>query len=216
MPPSIKLPPPSGLSDEVVAYFSRFAAVDKQALVEIIPTTDPPIAIHVMRPTKLRKYLTLFTTGLSSRPMTTPPGSEAYQLAELAMFLPPDWPIERADLDKPQNRWPFEVLRKIAGYPHAENSWLGFPVTIFANEEPPKPFAPGCPFSATLLAMNIDDVGPIYASANRQIQIYTLMPLYADERQLEMTQGLPALFKAFDKHKVEKVVDVSRRSVVKA
>ncbi len=47
--------------------------------------------------------------------------------------------------------WPIEWLKRIARYPHDNDTWLGGPHTIIANGEPPEPFAPNTKMSCLLL-----------------------------------------------------------------
>ena len=71
-----------------------------------------------------------------------------------------------------------------------------------ANSDPPSPFAPGCRFTSMLIVMGYDDVGPVVMADGRNVQIYTLVPLYEDERQLEISQDLPELFRRLDQFDV--------------
>ncbi len=64
-----------------------------------------------------------------------------------------------------------------------------------------------------LMIVNYDDLGPIPLTDGRQVQLYTLIPLYPEERKLEMDKGLPALFQGLDRHKIGKVVDLKRPNV---
>jgi hypothetical protein len=145
--------------------------------------------------------------------MRTPKKGADFRLAELVLHLPADWPLTRDMLKKPAQSWPIVWLGKIAAYPHEHNTWLGGPVTVIANGDPPQPLGPGCPFAALLLASSYDGIGPIQTQDGRLIQLYTLMPLYAEERQLELSQGLAELFRRFDAQGVSKVVDVRRPNV---
>lgn len=47
----------------------------------------------------------------------------------------------------------------------------------------------------------------------REIYLYRLTPLYTEERQLEIDQGIAALMHAFDKYDVPSVVDLTRPNV---
>ena len=64
-----------------------------------------------------------------------------------------------------------------------------------------------------LIAMGYDEVGPILMGDGRNVQIYTLVPLYEDERGLELSQGLPELFRRLDQFDVGRRVNLSRPSV---
>ncbi|HZZ73287.1 MAG TPA: suppressor of fused domain protein [Pirellulales bacterium] len=200
--------------DKIIEYIGGlFGPVRPRALVEIVPTSPVPIAIHVIPPTKESNFYTLFTTGMSDLPQRVPRGQEAYEYTELVMFLPPTWPMNKDVLAKREHGWPLYVMRQIANYPHLAKTWLGGRVTILAQEEPPQPYAPGCPFAAMLLAANLEDVGPIALSGARQAQVYTMLPLYPEERQFEMEKGIPALFQGFERHDLDRIVDLHRPNV---
>ncbi len=47
----------------------------------------------------------------------------------------------------------------------------------------------------------------------RTIQIYRLLPLYSEERALEMSQGVAELMRRFDKHDISTTVDLKRVNV---
>lgn len=200
---------PKTRSEEVEAYFAEyFGPVHEKSLQEIVPT-EPPISVHVIKPDKSRNYVTLFTTGMSARSMKTPKGSEDFQLAELFVQLPGDWPLTKKLLDDPQYSWSIEWLRKIAKYPHQNKTWLGGPVTIIADEEPPKPFIPKLKFTSMLFLAERKLTG----SDGKIIQLYRMAPLYTEERKLERSEGIAALMNAFDDAGVSFIVDLKRPNV---
>lgn len=200
---------PKTLADEVVAYIEKeFGPVQPQALIEIVPTALP-VAIHLVRPGNGRNHLTLFTTGMSERAMTVPKGNEEYRFAELFIQLPADWPLTKKGLSDPNYGWPVEWLRSIAKYPHENGSWLGGPVTIIANGEPPGRLAPKINFTSFLLMAEKDFI----SQSGNTIQLYRVTPLYTEERELEIKHGVAALVRAFDKFDVPFVVDLNRRNI---
>jgi hypothetical protein len=224
MPPEETDPGPPTLDDQIIAYFAnKLGPVQPQSQQEIVPT-GLPIAIHVVPPSEGRNHITLFTTGMSQQPMTVPVGAERLQYAELAINVPADWPLpglpakSRAlfgwlgkgtqERDPAAGLWPFHWLRTIARYSHENNTWLGGAAVIFANGDPPQPLAPGVPFTS-LLMMNIDEV----TVDGRTVQIYQLLPLYTEERALEMADGTPALLQALDRNNISWVVDLNRPNV---
>ena len=200
--------PAIAAGEAVIAYFRENVGVpDDRQIIEIV-RTGHPIAIHIIKPQGDRKHLTLFTTGLSVRPMQTPPGEEAWQFAELFMELPGDWPVQ--SIDDPLWNWPVVWLRQVAQYPHDNGTWLGGPVTIFAPSDPPQPLAPNVRFTSLLLLAEHSFERP----DGQAVNFYRVTPLYTEERELEIQQGLPALFQAFDQNNMPFVVDVNRKSVV--
>jgi ankyrin repeat protein len=200
---------PKSISEEVVAYFEEhFGPPEPHAQIEIIPT-EPAIAVHLIPPTENRKFVTLFTTGMSETPMKVPGGTDDFRFAELFIQLPANWPIDKESLSRPEHGWPITWLRSIATYPHERNSWLGGPVTIIANGEPPEPIGPGLKFTSLLVMVDQN----FTSRDGRKIYLYRLMPLYTEERQLEMEKGIAALMRALDKNDIPVVVDLQRPNV---
>jgi len=196
------------LNDEIVAYFSEhFGPPRLQSLIEIVPT-QPSIAVHVIPASEERKHLTLFTTGMSSQPMQAPTGEEDYQRAELFIQLPGDWPYQ--EISDPNHGWPIHWLRSMAKYPHEHQTWLGGPVTVVANEDPPEPLAPNMPFTSMLMLAERRFV----SHSGETIQLYRLFPLYSEEQELELNEGIAALMQAFDKMSIPFVVDTERSCAI--
>jgi hypothetical protein len=193
----------------VVGYFAeRFGPVQPLSLGEIVPD-DPPVTVHVIDPTSSRPHRVLFTSGMSSRPMRVPNGQEVYRFAELFLELPADWPMGKEVLSDADHRWPLDWLRRMAKYPHQAQTWLGGPVAIISNGDPPERLSPGIPFTALLLLADGDFRRPDGAV----VQTYRLFPLFTDERNLEQSAGIGELLRRFDRAGVAFVVDVERPSV---
>ena len=191
--------------DEVVAYFEKaIGPANKKSLIQIVPT-GLPIGIHVIPPAGNRKHMTLFTNGLSAEPMNVPAGSEEYRFAELYIDLPGDWKIK--EVKDMQWAWPLYWLRKMAQYPHNAETWLGGPVALIANEEPPRPLYKGCRFTTLLLFADSSFV----RSDGMKVHLYRMIPLTTPEREYEQKRGLKAFMQALDKHDVPTVIDMNRK-----
>ena len=93
----------------------------------------------------------------------------------------------------------------------ANNTWLGGPVTVIDNEDPPQPLGPGVKYTSWLLLAEQS----FKRTDGREVQLYRLTPIYRDERDLERRSGPPALLRAFDRFSVPLIVDMNRPSVVK-
>lgn len=196
-------------SEEVIAYFEEyFGAVDNKSLIEIVPT-DPPISVHVIKSDTKRNNVTLFTTGMSAKPLNVPKGGEDFQFAELFIQLPADWPLTRTLLEDPKYAWPVEWLRKVGKYPQQHNTWLGGPATIIANDDPARPLFPQTKFTSILLLAEHQ----LTSSDGKLIRLYRMLPLYTEERELEKSQGIAALLNAFDAASIPFVVDLKRPNV---
>ena len=196
----------------IIAHFERhFGPVRPQAVREIVPC-DPPLLVHAVPPTVARKSLILFTTGMSARPQTVPAGAEAFRYTELMIHLPADWPLTQAALRDPSHAWPIHWLRRIARNPHESNSWLGGFFAIVSNDEPPKRLAPGNHFVAMLLTAEPNADGRI-DGGDRMVQLYTLYPLYLEEKRLEEAAGMEELLRSFARFNISNIVDIRRANV---
>lgn len=194
--------------DEVVQYFQENCGdVAPRSLIEIV-TTGFPVAIHVIPPARNRTHLTLFTTGLSSKRMDVPSRWSSFAYAEVFIELPGDW---KYDSPEAQWHWPVEWLRRIAQYPHDNNTSLGGPFTIIANDDPPRPLGPNTEFTCLLIVAEKS----FKRTDGETVQLYRVVPLYTDERDLELREGAPALMRAFDRNAVPFIVDAGRRSVAR-
>lgn len=200
----------SPFADVIDFFGSQFGPVKKESLIEIVPTT-PAIAVHVVPASEGRDYVILFTTGMSAHAMTVPKGSEEFRYAELFIQLPAKWPLSKQALEDRNYFWPIHWLRWVAKYPHQNQTWLGAPATIVAEEEPPQPFAPKIKFTSMLLLADKQ----LESETGKTIKLYRMAPLYTEERQLEIDKGIAALMRAFDKHNVPFIVDLKRKNVAK-
>jgi hypothetical protein len=201
--------------EEIVAYLTKhLGKPDKNALVEIVPVSDElSVAIHVVRPTRKRPRLTLFTTGMSALAMDVPDEAEEYRYTELILHLPPQWPLDEKALEDPNNFWPFEWLRLLAYFPHENETWFE-PGQTVSNEEPPKPLAPGTALSCfTFLPTDFE---PLSTTDGRRVSFLEVFPLYQEERELVEKKGLAPLLRLLDKHHIGRTVDVTRKNVAES
>jgi hypothetical protein len=97
----------------------------------------------------------------------------------------------------------------MAQYPFHHDTWLGGRYAIVANDDPPKPLAPHLPFTCLLFLAEQS----LAARDGRKIQLYRMMPLYTEERNLEIRKGIDALLTAFAQQGIALVVAPRRRNV---
>ena len=111
------------MKSDIIQHMERhFGPVHEQALIEIVPTLN--VAVNVILPTDMQDSIVLFTTGMSDHAQSVPEGHEEYRYTELFIRLPGGWPMDDEALNDPNNFWPFEWLRRIAAYPHQNETWL--------------------------------------------------------------------------------------------
>ena len=126
--------------------------------------------------------------------------------------LPSDWPLTIESLQNPDNSWPIEWLRKLAKYPHVHEICYG-EYMVVSNDDPPKPFAPGTSQCAMLVAIGSVADEELITSDGHRILFYQLGPLYREERDLCLEQGLDVLVSLFDDVMLKTTVDMRRVNV---
>jgi hypothetical protein len=195
---------------------AMYGPVDPLALQEIVPGhAEVHVAINVIRPNDAHPFLTLFTTGMSDRAMTVPKGQEEFQYAELIMHLPANWPHPRDKGASKNKFWPFEWLRKVAYYPHLHDTWLGGPMTIISSDDPPVPLGPNTKQTCLLLLANFANWSPIVVEGGKNVRFYTVIPIYTEERDFEITHGIVQLAQRLEQHGYTAVVSVNRANVAR-
>jgi DNA-directed RNA polymerase subunit RPC12/RpoP len=176
------------------------------------------VDIYIVAPTAERPYHTLITSGMSDRPMTTPPGVDLPKYAEIVISLPPDWPLTRDALADERNYWPIRMLKTLARFPHEHQTWLGFGHTVANHGEPALPYAENTELCCALffqpllvpkeaLSLELDD--------QKTIWFYSVIPLYEDEMDLKLKKGSEALFKRLMEKEVNELLNIRRKSVCK-
>jgi hypothetical protein len=172
-------------------------------------------------------FYTLVTSGMSDRPMAVPPGApadEAPPYAELCILLPSTWNIpqdaaEIAEAFEDENvYWPIRWLKMLARLPHEYHTWLGFGHTI-PNGEDAEPFSDetelGCMLVLTALSLP-EEFQTLEVSPGKMVHFYTLCPIYREEMDLKMEQGVDALLDKFDEYGIGDVLDLTRPNVAVA
>jgi len=198
---------------QIIEYMEeRFGPADPLGQQELLPPLEGmSITINAIRPNDEHPYLVLFTNGMSGRPMTVPPGQEAWRYAELVIHLPADWPHPRDANGDLQWLWPVEWLRKLAYYPHLNDTWLGLPAAIVSSADPPEPLGPNTKQTCLLLVPDFANLGvPLQRPGGGQVHFFTVVPLFTDERDYEVKHGMKAFFERFIANQVPMIVDTHR------
>jgi hypothetical protein len=200
--------PPQQQSADLVAHVERaIGPVSNLAIAEVVAGIVS-VTVHVI-PAAGRDRITLFTTGMGSRPMKAPEGAQRY--SELLIHLPPDWPLTKDALKDRNNYWPVEWLRRLANYPHEHDAWLGAEFVV-SNGDPPAPFAPKTALCAILL-LSSPYLDKFESHDGRVVTFYELIPLYKEERDFHRIKGTEQLLELFESHGVSEIVDMNRTNV---
>jgi hypothetical protein len=212
---------PAETREELEAHIARHFGEPDNVLHEILSELIH-LDVHLIRPTPERDHWTLFTTGMSDRPMSTPQGASKYQYAELMLKLPSSWPVDLLQVTPPPPDleamyWPIRWLKQLARFPHEADTWLGFGHTL-PNGDPPEPFVPETKLCAFLLLPPLgvpEDVQVAQLSDGRRVYLYVLHALHLEELNLKLNRGTDALLDAFDRAAVSEVLDLRRPSSVR-
>ncbi|HTN76732.1 MAG TPA: ankyrin repeat domain-containing protein [Pirellulaceae bacterium] len=101
---------------------------------------DSAIRLCCTTPSPSDDSQTIFTIGLGDRNLSLPNGRVI--TTELALRLPPDWPLDNDALSDEQWAWPIAALRTIAETAVRTEQWPGDEAALLMNGEPPAPFTP--------------------------------------------------------------------------
>jgi hypothetical protein len=177
--------------------------------------------VYIVSPSADFPFYTLVTSGMSDRPMNVPPGAspdDAPPFAELCILLPSTWniptdPAEVGAAFEDENvYWPIRWLKMLARLPHEYNTWLGFGHTI-PNGEDAEPFSDetelGCMLLLTALSLP-EEFQTLAVSPDKTVQFYTLYPIYREEMDLKMEQGVDALIDRFEVYDTGDMLDLTR------
>jgi len=175
------------------------------------------IDIYIISPTLERPCYTLFTQGMSNRPMHMPAGLEGYEYAELMLHLPFYWTLDH----RPENYWPIEWLKVLSRYPQVNDTWLFYGSLIKGNEDG-KAFAYNTDLNcfilgATRMLPNDNDrdaFSMLEVSPGKVVYFFTVIPLYSDEASYRQEYSAEELFELFDKKNISDIIDVHRARVV--
>ena len=172
------------------------------------------IDVHRVPPQKHRPYYTLVTSGMSEQPMTVPDGADSPRFTELMICLPPDWPLEMDDFRDERNYWPIRLLKVLARLPHEFRTWLGMSHSV-PNGEPPQPYAPNVRFCCAILVPPLtcsDSFRTLQFEADEPIHFYAALPLFPEELDCKLRQGMDKLIDRLDKARVTELLNLRRKN----
>lgn len=202
--------------EQIQGHVDKYIGKVESAFHEFI-SNFVHIDILLVKPSPQRNFYTLVTSGMSQRPMKTPPGVQGCEYAELLICLPPDWPMTDAAMKDESNYWPLRWLRILACFPHEYDSWLWYGHTI-PNGDPARPFAKNTGLAGIILAPPLlvpKEFGQLEINETKTIQFFSILPIYAEEMSYKLDHGADSLFDRMDQQKINELVDIDRPSVCK-
>ncbi len=156
----------------------------------------------------------LITAGMSDAAMT-PLRKDAPTHIELMMTLPEQWKLEDLAPSDPRY-WPIRLLADLAAMPQKTGQSLAWGDTV-PNGDPPLPYTADSKLCGVILAPSLLVPKEFYALdiAQRHIEFYAAIPLYREELDARAEQGMEFLLTRLLEHRVNDLVDPSRRNVMK-
>lgn len=221
--------------DQISRHIEKTIGPAPSVFHEIV-STDLHIDLHVvpaqpgLKPNKDRPlggdYVTVVTSGMSSRPMKLPASAKqsgVSEYAELMLALPKNWPGLRADGTFDQSAmkdeakwWPFRWLKQMARLPHEYGTFFAHGVTV-PNGEPAKPFVAGSQLCCWMLFKPLLCLSArqLQIDSNTRIDFFAMFALTEAEMKLKLNKGQKALITALaDGEVYTELLDVRRKSVI--
>ncbi|MED4010009.1 suppressor of fused domain protein [Priestia aryabhattai] len=197
---------------EVLNYITKQFGPIEDTISETVPGSRVSVTIHIIPPSVNKDFITLVTTGMSDEPMDYSDEERTFKYAELLLKLPSSWVVEKDNMKDPNHYWPFGWLRKVAHIPHLYDGWLEEGV-ILPNGEPPQPFASNTKLSCVMICRPQESGLANVHTRDKDINMYTLVPIYEEERKLALEKGYEYLLERMNEKGITDVLDINRINV---
>jgi len=224
------IPTPAPLAGRISHHIERTLGPCPMVLHHTL-APDEQLDLHVVPPhsageraalsSSFHGY-TLATSGLSSRrPNPRSRRRTPAPLAELLISLPSDWPGLRPDgmfdhqaIRLPQNSWPVEWIKSVAGmlFGHLADASPG---TLLPPKLTAPLVAPGTKFTGVLLAPSVlhARASTLMVHDDLMVSFLALWPLYSEELRLARRNGADELLARFAAHGITDVIAPNRPNV---
>lgn len=172
---------------------------------------DIHIDILIVPPSPEANYYKLITEGIGAYKMNTPEELNDYRLdrMELITYLPPSWDMK---IDE-QVGWIISNMKLIGRVPIMNNTFICSGQTISyydENDIKDKKFCAsllinGMTYNNKELHFRFDE--------NRKINFYQVIPIFKEELQYKLDNGLEAFLDVLDDNRLDLVVDFNRSNL---
>lgn len=175
----------------ILTHITRYFGVAARSL-KTVDTTNNPISILYIPPTKERNYITLVTTGIGAYKANVPENIKELNMdrIELVAYLPPEWDVDSEDI---RFSWVARALQTLGTMIQFDDTWLGLGHTISNGS----PFAPDTEFNGVIL----DNITNVERSAiqcqlpnNEIVTFYQIIPIYEEEMVFKIKNNFEDLF----------------------
>lgn len=183
---------------------------------EIVSDTTH-VDVHYIAPTPERNFHILVTTGMSYIPMQAPEECQDWRYAELLICLPPEWPISEEAFKDDNNYWPVWWLKMLARFPHQYGAWISWGHTI-PNGQKAEPYGTNTKLGCALLMAPTkfaEEFNFLEIDEERKVHFMAVVPLYKEEMEFKLKNGLEALTERFEKHNIDELIQLDRKNVCK-
>jgi len=183
------------------------------------PTGKEPSETHPLG----TKHYTVITAGLSAKPQNVPPDARksVSPFQELMIALPGDWPGMKRDgtfddeiIRSDENWWPFGFLKMVARMPEEYETFLAPGVTI-PNGEAAEPFAGNTKLGCMMVFPSVlsPESRQLQINDAITIQFNALWPLYSEEMNLKLRNGLDPLLQKLMGAELTELIDLDRANL---
>jgi len=213
----------SDAMEEICAHIESIFGESEIVMHEIV-SDELHIDVFPIPPSEEWPCWTLYTTGMSEAAMNVSreEGDDedevrGLQYAEMMIQLPPDWPVLDEDAgNKEEHYWPIRWLKRAARLPNEEDSWLGVGHTVQFSEPEEEIDSGGFAGMLIMPPMGPEGCGQIEMSDGRVVNVLMILPLYRDELDFAVEEGVEALLEKFEAAELSPVVEVGRKSVLES
>ncbi len=201
-------------NEAIDSHMTEYVGVTTFVFHELV-SDKVHLDVHVIPPGSGRPFFTLYTTGMSAKPMTKPQGAPGSDHAELSILLPPTWECNEAGFKDDRWYWPIRWLKTLARLPHDYSTWLGYGHTV-PNGDPARPFDSSTKLAGMLVAlsMTLDPEAHEISVGDKTVDLFTLWPVHADEMQFKLDNSMDALIDKLTEAEVSDIIDPARPSAI--
>jgi len=197
---------------EILNHITKRFSPIENTISETVPGSRLSVTIQIIPPSMNKDFVALVTTGMSDEPMDYSDEERTFKYAELLLKLPSSWIVEEDNMKDQNHYWPLGWIRKVAHIPHLYDGWLEEGV-ILPNGEPPQPFASNTKLSCIMICRPKESGLDNVHTKGEDINIYILVPIYEEERNLALEKGYEYLLERMREKGISDVLDIHRINV---
>lgn len=204
--------------ERITAHLTRAIAAPTSVFHELI-SDRIHVDVHIIPAADDRPFITLASAGMSARPMTMPAqmkDAAEWSLAELCVFLPPDWPLDQEAMKDERNYWPIRLLKTLARLPHDYGTWLGWGHSI-PNGDPAQPYAPDTKLSGAIIIPPFGLGEDLFiAEGKPTLRFFQILPVTDAEMKYKLKHGADELLEKLEQKlpDIYGPIDRARKSAV--